>query len=96
MVSAAFRFYKNGELQKESPCDLELYEDANGKTLDCWDAAEGHETSCKTCDKLETHFFCTDKYGIQYEFPVKSWEITDVDATVLWPQTMLPTVIWPE
>lgn len=96
VASAAFRIYKNGKLQGESPCNLEPYEDSNGKTLRCWDPADGHGTPCKTGDELEMRIFCTDEYGIQYEFPVRRWQITDTKAAALWPLTNLPTLTWPE
>lgn len=96
LASAAFHIYKNGKLEEESPCELEPYADSNGKTLRCWDAADGHGTPCKTGDELEMRFFCTDEYGIQYKFPVRCWEITDTKAAALWPLTNLPTLIWPD
>lgn len=96
LASAAFHIYKNGKLEEESPCELEPYADSNGKTLRCWDAADGHGTPCKTGDELEMRFFCTDEYGIQYEFPVRRWQITDTKAACHWPLTNLPTLTWPK
>jgi len=96
VVLAAFRIYKNGTLIEDSPCRLELYEDASGKILRCWDAADGHATPCKAGDELEMRFVCTDEYGIQYEFTVKRWQIRATNAVVQWPLTVLPTLTWPE
>lgn len=97
VVSSAFRIYKNGKLTEESPCELGSwsYEDANG-IAQYWDPADGHATPCKVGDELEMRFVCTDEYGIQYEFPVKRWLITDTNAVVRWPLTTLPTLTWPE
>jgi len=92
VASSAFRIYKNGRLTEESPCELESH---NG-IAQYWDAADGHATPCKAGDELEMRFSCTDEYGIQYEFPVKRWLITDTKAAVHWPLTTVPTLTWPE
>lgn len=94
--SAAFHIYKNGKLMKESPCNLGSREDADGKVLSCQDAAAGHETPAKPGDELEMRFFCTDEYGIGYEYTVGRWQITETAAAAHWPQQMRPTLTWPD
>lgn len=89
VTDTEYRVYQNKELVFSGPCYIPKPHE--GEKM-----MEGWGLPCKAGDIVDLRYTCTDKFGLSYEFPLRSWRITASKAQERWPSSFAPTLTWPE
>lgn len=89
VTNTEYRIYQNDKLVFSGPCYIP--EPREGEKM-----MEGWGLPCKAGDIVDLRYACTDKFGLSYEFPLRSWRITASKAQERWPSSFVPVLTWPE